>query len=69
MNAPDSKSGIVVRLSGVQIPPSPPYKLNKMNNIDRPIRRPILLGMKTAFSRSCAQKGTKRHRFANPTDQ
>ncbi len=25
MNAPDSKSGIVVRLSGVRIPPSPPF--------------------------------------------
>ena len=25
MNAPDSKSGIVERLSGVRIPPSPPY--------------------------------------------
>jgi hypothetical protein len=27
LNAPDSKSGIVVRLSGVRIPPSPPLSL------------------------------------------
>ena len=33
LNAPDSKSDIVARLSGVRIPPSPPYNCSLINEI------------------------------------
>src|ERR1039458_6411081 len=33
LNAPDSKSDVLARVPGVRIPPSPPYKLNEINQV------------------------------------